>query len=563
MSNATRCLLLGLLLMPGVLFAQTEASNAGWISLAPPLLAIVLALIFRQVIPALFIGLLAGAWAVNGLNFAGLWRGLLDTLQVYVLNAAADPDHVAVILFSLMIGGMVGIIQRNGGMQGIVNKIAAWATSAKHACIATATMGLVIFFDDYANTLVVGNTMRPVTDRLKVSREKLAYIVDSTAAPVSCIALVTTWIGYQVGLIDAALQQVGATELEGYALFLESIPYAFYPILAVTFVFMVATTGRDFGPMLTAERRARLTGVVKSTQAEPDTVSIDETPITAVEGKPYRAINAALPVVVLVLAVLFGLLVTGGGIVGLVDQTIPDGDIDKSLRQILNDADAYKALVWASLLGVMTAIILSLTQGILTLKQTVDAWYLGARAMAYAMIILILAWSLSAVTQALGTADFLVSILGDKLNPSIVPTLVFFLAAATAFATGSSWGTMGILMPLVWVIVGAGNGLDASNGPIVYSTIACVLAGAVWGDHCSPISDTTILSSMASGCDHIEHVRTQMPYALLVGLVAIFVGTLPVGFGMPWWLALIVSMGLLFGVLMIAGRRPEDAVATS
>ena len=549
MSIATRYLLPGLLLMPAVVFAQPEAGNAGWISVVPPLLAIALALIFRQVIPALFLGLLAGAWAVNGLDFAGFWSGLLDTMQVYVLGAAADEDHVSVILFSTMIGGMVGIIQRNGGMQGVVNHIAAWANSAKHACMATATMGLAIFFDDYANTLVVGNTMRPVTDRFNVSREKLAYIVDSTAAPVSCLALVTTWIGYQVGLIDEALKQVGAGDLEGYALFLESIPYAFYPILAIIFVFMVTGTGRDFGPMLAAERRARHTGVVESAPTEAGEVSIDEQPIVPIEDKPHRAINAALPVLILVLAVLIGLLVTGGG-------------DDKSLRQILNDANAYQALVWASLLGVMSAAVLSLLQGVLTLKQTVDAWYLGARSMAYAMIILILAWSLSSIAEALGTADFLVSILGDKLHPGVVPTLVFVLAAATAFATGSSWGTMGILMPLVmplvWVIVGANNGLDASNGPIVYSTIACVLAGAVWGDHCSPISDTTILSSMASGCDHIQHVRTQLPYAMSVGIVAIFVGTLPVGFGMPWWLALVVSIALLFGLLKVAGQRAEE-----
>ena len=551
MSIASRCLLLGLMFSPVVVFAQSESSSAGWISVVPPLLAIALALIFRQVIPALFIGLLAGAWAVNGLDFAGFWSGLLDTLQVYVLDAAANEDHVAIILFSMMIGGMVGIIQRNGGMQGVVDRIATWANSAKHASTATATMGLAIFFDDYANTLVVGNTMRPVTDRLKVSREKLAYIVDSTAAPVSCLALVTTWIGYQVGLIDAALKQVGATDLKGYALFLESVPYAFYPILAIIFVFMVATTGLDFGPMLTAERRARHTGVVESAPAAPGEMSIDETPIAPIEGKPHRAINAALPVLILVLAVVVGLLVTGGG----------EG---KGLRQILNDASAYKALIWGSLLGVMTAAGLSLLQGVLTLKQTVDAWFLGSRSMVYAMIILILAWSLSSVAEALGTANYLVSVLGDKLHPGVVPTLVFLLAAATAFATGSSWGTMGILMPLiiplVWIIVGASDGLVASNAPIIYSTIACVLAGAVWGDHCSPISDTTILSSMACGCDHIQHVRTQLPYAMLVGMVAILVGTLPVGFGMPWWLALIVSIGLLFGVLRMAGQRAEDAV---
>ena len=535
-----------LLGISGTALAQPEAAavvSYGWLSVAPPLLAIVLALLFRQVVPALFIGIWFGAWTVHGMGLAGLGRGLLDTTEIYVLNALADRDHAAIILFSLMIGGMVGIVSRNGGMQGVVNSIAGWASSPRRASLATGGMGLAVFFDDYANSLVVGNTMRPITDRMRVSREKLAYIVDSTAAPVACIAFVTTWIGYEVGLIADALSKLGS-DADAYAVFLESIPYSFYPLLAIAFVFMVAFSGKDFGAMLRAEQRARRDGIVAPTPAGAGDADPLEEVVEPFPDRPQRAINAIIPILTLVIAVLVGLLVTGAG----------EG---KSLREVIGDADSYRALLWGSLLAVVVAAILSIAQGVLTLAETADAWFRGVRSMLLAMIILVLAWSLSGVTEALHTADFLASVLGDAIAPGLLPVIVFVLAAATAFATGSSWGTMGILMPLVipllWAVLG---GIEA-NPEVFYTAIACVLGGAVWGDHCSPISDTTVLSSMASGCDHIEHVRTQLPYAILVGLVAVIVAILPVGFGAPWWLSLVLSGGLLYGILHFAGQSPE------
>ena len=215
--------------LPAFAAEEVPAAAGTWISLAPPLFAIVLALLLRQVIPALFAGVWLGAWAINGFTLAGLGMGLLDSFQKYILNALANADHAAVILFSLMIAGTVGIISRNGGMQGIVNRIVNWADSARHACLATAGMGMAVFFDDYANTLVVGNTMRPVTDSMRVSRAKLAYIVDSTAAPVAGIAFVTTWIGYEVGLIGEAISYIEDLEAEPYLLFLSSSPTVSIP----------------------------------------------------------------------------------------------------------------------------------------------------------------------------------------------------------------------------------------------------------------------------------------------------------------------------------------------
>jgi Na+/H+ antiporter NhaC len=518
-------------------------------------LTIVFALTLKRVIPALFLGIWLGTWIINDFGLYGLWIGLLDTFQVYVLNALADSDRASIILFSLMIGGMVGVISRNGGMQGIVNHIVRWADSVRHASLATAWMGLAIFFDDYANTLVVGNTMRPVTDAKKISRAKLAYIVDSTAAPVACIALVTTWIGYEVGLINDAIEKLSGLDADAYLVFLKTIPYSFYPVLAIIFVFMIAASGRDFGPMLDAERQAREMGVLPDDHLASESES-DSRPIEPVPGKPQRAMNAIIPVAILVLSVVAGLYITGKAATEVTDP---------GLQDIIGAADSLKALMWASFLGMLSATVLTLAQRILDLEATINAWYQGLRSMMMALIILLLAWSLGDISEILKTAEFLVDMMGDSMPPYLMPVLVFVMAAATAFATGSSWGSMAILVPLVipltWAVLGTQDMAGPEHMHILYSSIAAVLAGSVWGDHCSPISDTTILSSLASGCDHIEHVRTQLPYAVLVGLVAVLAGTLPVAMGIPWWFGMGAGIAILWTLLRLLGRSSDPDTA--
>lgn len=535
----------------GAAFVQSPTrSISGWWSILPPLIAIGIALLTKRVIPALFVGIWFGAMTAIGFSLGGAFQGALDSFQVYVLQEFIDEGHASVILFSCMIGGLVGIISKNGGMQGVVNIIVKWASTPKKGQAATGILGLSIFFDDYANSLVVGNTMRPVTDSLRVSREKLAYIVDSTAAPVACIALVTTWIGYEVGMIGEAIQKVDGLEGSAYAFFLGSIPYSFYPILAILFVFMVSLTRRDFGPMLRAEMRARSTGQVVRPGADVDESAVEGKEMAPKEGIKIRAVNAIIPIIVLVGGVLVGLWATGEG---------------STMQEIINSSDSYTALMWASIVSVLVAALLTVGQRILDLGEIVEAWYAGLKSMLFAMIILVLAWALSGITEVLHTAPYLVSILGDALNPGFVPVVVFLLAAATAFATGSSWGTMGILLPLViplvWAVMTVNGMGDETYYYILYSTISCILAGAVWGDHCSPISDTTILSSMASGCDHIDHVRTQLPYAMFVGVTAILVGTIPSGFGFPWWISLVAGAAILFVGLRMFGRIAEDELA--
>lgn len=524
------------------------AAAGSWVAILPPLLTIAVALAIKRVIPALFLGIWVGAWVINDFGLSGLWTGLLDTFQVYVANALSNPDHTAIVLFSMMVGGMVGIITRNGGMQGIVNHIVDWADSARHACMATAALGVAIFFDDYTNTLVVGNTMRPVTDSMRVSRAKLAYIVDSTAAPVACIAVVTTWIGYEIGLIGDSLSKMEGLHIEAYLLFLNTIPYSFYPIMAIVFVFLVAYTGRDFGPMLQSELRASKYGSV-----DPD-FKIDKKQesagISAVDGKPHRAFNAYIPVLVMIIGVVASLYVTGRQALAEVQ--------DPSLKDIIGNADSYKALMWASLCSMMSAALLSVSQRILSLEEVVNAWFDGLSSMLMAMIILIMAWSLSEITDTLQTAAFLTTVLGDAIPTFMMPTIVFVLAAIAAFATGSSWGAMGILfplvMPLTWAVMSAQGQVGPEHMHILYSSVSAILAGAVWGDHCSPISDTTILSSLASGCDHIEHVRTQMPYAITVGAAAVLFGSLLTALGPPWWLGMGIGIAVLWLILRFYGK---------
>ena len=520
----------------------------GWVSLLPALIAIAVALLLRNVLPALILGLWIGATAVQGFTVAGIGQGLLDVFAVYVAGAMSDGDRIAIILFTMMIGGMVGITTRNGGMAQVVRIVVSKAKTVIGGQVSVWLMGLVVFFDDYANTLVVGNTARPITDHLKISREKLAYIVDSTAAPVVCIAFVTTWIGYQVTLIDKATADIDALSgTAAYSIFLNSIPYSFYPILAIIFVLAVAASGRDIGPMYKAEVRAR-NGAVRPERAE-ELPAMDGDKLESKPGVPLSAINAFLPILSMIVALLVSMYMTG------------EGD---NLRDIIGSANPYKSMLWASFIGALVAASLSIGRRVLSAHETVDAWYGGARAMLFGMIVLVLAWSMSDITAVLNAKGYLISILGDALPAALLPAIVFVLAAITAFATGTSWGTMGILVPLVvpltWAVMTVHGIADSSGMHILYSAVSCVLAGAVWGDHCSPISDTTVLSSIASGCDHIEHVRTQLPYAMIVGGVAIGIGTIPGGYGLSPWISLLISIPILIGILRFFGRKAGESV---
>lgn len=536
--------LIGILLLLAAVQALLPgaAAKATWWSLVPPILAITLALAFKDVILSLFLGVWLGAAMLDGGSLAA---GFLRVVDTHVRTALVDSDHISIILFSLLLGGMVGVMSRSGGTHGIVKLLEPLATTPARAQFATWLMGVLIFFDDYSNTLIVGNSMRPVTDRHGTSREKLAYLVDSTAAPVACLALVSTWIGYEVSLLGDALH-AGGSALNPFSVFLSSIPYAFYPLLALVITLTASVSGRDWGPMLRAERRARA-GEVSAATARP-LADYETTGLAPEATTPQRWINAALPVLTVVLVTLGGLYWTGR------KALLASGAQSVDLTRVVGASDPFSVLLWASLLGLTLAILLAVTQRLLTVRDSLDAAVKGFKSMLMAVVVLTLAWSLGGVCEQLETARYLVGAVGPHLAPVLIPAAVFAVAALVSFATGTSWGTMAILTPLAVPLVLA-SAAPQLHHHLVAETVAAILGGSVFGDHCSPISDTTIMSSMASSCDHVDHVRTQLPYALLGAGLALVVGYLPEAlFDVPAWVSLPTGVLVILGWFRLIGK---------
>jgi len=516
-----------------------------WLSILPPLIAIAAALIFKQVLLALFTGIWLGVFLLGDGGFSGVLSSFFGVLTDYIVPATADEGHMSIIIFSLLIGGIVGIITANGGTRGIIKLMSRFVKTKIHGQVMTVILGFLIFFDDYANTMVVGNTMRPLTDRLKISRAKLAYLVDSTAAPVATVALVSTWIGAMVGYIGDAGAGMANYNESAYLVFMNSLPYNFYAFFTLFFVMLIAWSGRDFGPMLTK----RLQLYKARDNPELDRYNIYKENIKADEEKKLEShwMNAAIPILVLVFGTVAGLFITGGG---------------DNIQDIIASADSYAALLWGSLGGLAIALGMTIAQKILDMEQTLEGMMKGMHTLYDGALILVMAWALSAITQDLGTADYLVSIFSESFNPLWMPALIFVLSALTSFATGSSWGTMGILMPLVIPLVwtmGTESGLVdvESTRILIYASVSSVLAGSVWGDHCSPISDTTILSSIASQCDHVEHVNTQLPYAMIGGVISLAALILDIVFGIPWWIIYPAGFLLMIGIVYKFGEYPD------
>ena len=538
-------LIIGFLLL--YVLGPVEGPMPLWLSILPPLIAIAMALALKEVLSALFIGVLSGTFLMALYSGHGpaeaLGGGLLRVVDTYIVGSLNDLDHVKIIVFTMLIGGMVRIISANGGMRGVVNWLSRRAKGPRSGQLMTFLMDLCIFFDDYSNTLVVGNTMRPIADRLKVSREKLAYIVDSTSAPVVAVAFVTTWIGAELSYIQDGISTIGL-DASAYSVFFRSLAYSFYPFLTLGFVLMIILSGRDYGPMLKAERKARTMPAVEAEVAEG-------------EAKPAHGIDALAPLSVLVLGTIIGLVSTG------YDATVwsdADAGLFSKLSATIGTADSYMALLWASLLSLLTAIVITLLRGSLTFAKVMEEMVEGLKTMFNAVLILTMAWSIALITKDMHTAEFVSQLLLKwSLSPVLVPALTFLLAALIGFSTGTSWGTMAILYPLVlpasWMLSQQqGLGIEAAM-PLFYNVVASVLAGAVMGDHCSPISDTTIMSSLATQCNHLKHVSTQMPYALTVGSVALLVGVLPTAMGLPSWVAFLVGFVVLWLVVRLVGKK--------
>jgi len=520
----------------------------GLLSIIPPLLAILMALIFRQVIVSLIFGVYIGAVFIYNYNPL---TALLRLIDKYIISAVSDTSHIQIIVFTLLFGGVIGLISKSGGTRGIANVITRFAKNRKSTMISSWLAGLVIFFDDYANTLIVGNLMRPVTDRMKISREKLSFIVDATAAPVASVFIISSWIGFEVGLIQDGLKMIGS-DADGYSTFLATIPYRFYPIAMLFFVFIISYFQRDFGPMFKAERRAQIEGKV-SNRADSNQKSLDE--FSEIFGNEEKAkwYNGIIPIFIIIFGTIIGLVYTG------INSLQEQGFTNYGMREIISNSDSYLALLWSSFTACIVSAIMILSQKIMSLSETIDAWFIGIRSMLLAIIILTLAWSIGAITVEMKTADYIISLIGGDISPHYLPVLIFIIAAITSFATGTSWGTMAIMMPIViplaHSVAGLNNLIPADSTIILYGVISSVLAGSVFGDHCSPISDTTILSSIASGCNHVDHVRTQLPYALVVAFVCILLGDILSAYGYSPFLSFGLIGIILVGVVLIFGRK--------
>jgi Na+/H+ antiporter NhaC len=508
-----------------------------WLSLVPPVLAISVSLATRKVIPALGAATVVGALLVSEFS---LFEAVLR-LGAYGSGAISGSSHLGILGFSLLLGALMGLTKESGEQEKLARLATRYATTRARGQVATWILGLVIFFDDYLNTLVVGSTMRPIYDRLRISREKLAFLVDATSAPVASLAVVSSWIAVEIGYINEQYRALGIHG-DGFVVFIESLPYRFYPWLTLVFALAVAALGRDFGPMLTAERRAA------ALPEEGDDAKPGEQTQAEPAPQPQRGMSellTVLPLLCLVLCALLGMLLDGY-LIALTEDVTP------TLRNIFARSRSHVVLVSSALLGNVVALGIALGVRRSRAKSLGLDMLRGMQRMLLPCGILVLAWSLSSVCRDLGTAHYLIARLGREISPELLPAAVFLVGAATSFATGTSWGTMAILFPIVLPLA---FGVSGGDEAIMLGTISSILAGAVWGDHCSPVSDTTIMSSLASGCDHMSHVKTQLPYAGVVGVVSLVLGDMATGFGfLSPWASLLLGSSVLVLIVRFFGR---------
>ncbi|MBN1505292.1 MAG: hypothetical protein JW955_00515 [Sedimentisphaerales bacterium] len=523
-------------------------SQARWYSVVPPLLAITLAFLTRKVLFSLGAAVIAGGLLTSicaAPHRLDTWATGLGSTISLVLATATNKRSLLTLAFVAPIFTMVEIVIAAGGFRGIVTWLMRRVRSSKSAQLATATMGVLCFIDDYASSIIVGSMMQPITDRFRISRAKLAFLVDATSAPISGLALISTWIIYETGLFAGVSDQLGLGK-SGYAMFFDALSYRFYCLLMLGFIYAHIIAGRDFGPMRTAEEQARATG------------TLDGDPKAAATSRPTgKAITALLPLAGLILFHLTGLWIDGDGpatLAGagsLLSPTYWQGVIGAARH-------SQQILVCAALFGTMLAILSGGLAGALRASVVPGCIYRGVRRAILPCVILILAWSLKDCCQELKTGQFLTGLLAGRLPPYCFPPLVFLVACVTSFATGTSYGTMAILIPTAIPIAYALDG--NAYGPTTVICLAAVLDGAIFGDHCSPISDTTILSATASSCDLILHTRTQLPYSALVAAVVMLCAYTPSALGLnPRW-SLALSAIVILAALLALGRRAESVI---
>ncbi len=468
-------------------------------SVLPPLVAIVLCFVTKNVLLSLFLGIFTGGLLLNGFNpIAGVGYSLEK-----IIGSMADEWDAKLLLFNLFMGAGIAFIWKLGGSKALADWARTKIKTRRSANIWAWLLGVIVFFNDYINAAIVGNVTRDIFEQHKISKEKLSYILDSTSAPVATF-FISDWIAYQLAMIQKGMEGAGITGISPLSAFLGSIPFNFYCIFTVIFVGIIAITNWDFGSMLKAEMRAQKEGKTSRDGASP-MLNVDFELGKPIEKRPM-IITFVLPILALVVVTIFGFYYTGAKVGG------------ETLIEKLGNADAATALLWGAFAMTLTGIVIALGFKLMTVSETMKTILEGFKLMLLACAILVLAWSIGTVTKDMDLAGYVVSMVGENVSFALVPTIIFAVGMMISFATGTSWGTMAILTPIAIPIAYKITGNAWLSVTVMAGT---VFAGAIFGDHCSPISDTTVLASIFSGSDHLDHVNTQIPYALTCAFVSI------------------------------------------
>ncbi len=495
-----------------------------WALLAP-IIAIVLALITKEVYSSLVIGIIVGGAIYAGGNFEGT---LVHVVSDGFIANLSDSYNMGIIIFLVLLGALVAMMNKAGGSAAFGRWATAHIKSRVGAQLATIALGVLIFIDDYFNCLTVGSVMRPVTDGHKISRAKLSYLIDATAAPVCIIAPISSWAAAVAGFAR------GAGAENGISLFIQAIPYNFYALLTIVMMIFLALTGLDYGPMKKHEKNAKETGDLFTSGTKQAIEEMEVNP----KGKVCDLI---VPIVILIISCVIGMIYSGGFFSG------------ESFVDSFSNSDASVGLAYGAFVSIILTVIFYLCRRVLSFKSIMESLPEGFKAMVPAIMILACAWTLKAMTDSLGAKIFISQLIEGSAAgfQALLPAIIFVIAVGLSFATGTSWGTFGILIPIVLSVFGAGE-------PITIVAISACMAGAVCGDHCSPISDTTIMASAGAQCDHINHVSTQLPYALTVAGISA-VSYIIAGFVPNWMIvlpiALVLMIGTLFVIKAVTGKK--------
>lgn len=510
--------------------------NFGWISLLPPLVAIVLAIVFREVYISLLVGILVGTFILNDGNILLMFTKAFDIM----FEKVGDPTwNIRTIMYTLMLGSIIGLAVKSGGSDAFARWAGNRIKSRRSGQGVTFASGIIIFLDDYFNCLTVGSVLRPVCDRFKISREKLAYITDSTAAPVVILAPISSWVAYIIGLIGDQFTQLNLTQTTPFMQFVYTIPYNFYAWLTLIMVAVIIFTSLEYGPMARAEKRAMTTGQSYETSSVAPPGDDFNTIKVSAKGQP---IDMFFPVIALICTAALYMLYTGKFFEGGV-----------SVGQAFQNTDSVTALVYATFTTLVLTLVFYRVRGVAGVFESMEGVLQGMKAMMSGLIILALAWTIGGVTSELGTGAFVAKVVSENFPLALIPATIFLVACLMAFATGTSWGTFAIMIPIA---IPLSIAADIS----MTTCLAALFSGAIFGDHCSPLSDTTILSSTGAGCPHIDHVRTQLPYAVTAAGAAL-VGFLVLGFaGGGFFLPLVIAAAALVGLMVVLHKLNREDI---